>query len=82
MTVQDTAPTVTVPTVTVPRQAEPADAPRPGPAADALPSAPLLGRDRPLTADERQFAVGLAVLALLLGTIIVAGLLVGQYASS
>ena len=77
MTVQDT-----VPTVTVPRQAQPADPPRTGPAADAPPSAPLLGRDRPLTADERQFAVGLAVLALVLGTIVVAGLLLGQYAGS
>ncbi len=76
MTVQDT-----VRTATVPRQAEPADPPRTRPAA-ALPSAPLLGRDRPLTTDERQFAVGLALLALVLGTIVVAGLLLGQYAWS
>ena len=75
MTVQDTA------TVTVPTQAQPVDAPRaplPVPA-EVPPSAPLLGRDRPLTTDERQFAIGLAVLALALGTIIVVGLLVGHY---
>ena len=76
MTVQDTVPTVTVPT-----QAGPVDAPaaRLPVTAEVPPSAPLLGRDRPLTTDERQFAVGLAVLALVLGTIIVVGLLVGQY---
>ena len=76
MTVQDT-----VHTVTVPQQAQPVDpplAPRPV-TADVPPSAPLIGRDRPLTSDERQFAIGLAVLALVLGTIIVVGLLVGQY---
>ncbi len=76
MTVQDT-----VRTVTVPQQAQPVEpppAPRPT-TADVPPSAPLIGRDRPLTTDERQFAIGLAVLALVLGTIIVVGLLVGQY---
>ena len=80
MTVQDTVPT----TVTVPTQASPVDAPliSPSPTADVRASAPLLGRDRPLTTDERQFAIGLAVLALVLGTIIVVGLLVGQYAWS
>ena len=81
MTVQDTvtpavSPTVT-PTVTVPAQAGPVDAPLP--ASPAAPAAPLLGRDRPLTTDERQFGLGLALLALVLGTIIVVGLLVGQY---
>lgn len=76
MTVQDTAVTVTVPT-----QAQPVDAP-PAPlpvTADVPPSAALLGRDRPLTTDERQFAIGLAVLTLVLGTVIVVGLLVGEY---
>ncbi len=79
MTVQDA-----VRTVTVPRQAGPADpplappAPLP-PAAAAAPApatASLLGRDRPLTADERQFAVALVVLE----SVIVTGLLLAQYA--
>jgi hypothetical protein len=85
MTVQDTASTVTV---TVPRQAGPADlapaappAGAAGPAAAiAAPAPPLLGRDRPLTVDERQFVVGLAVMWLFLGSIIVAGLGMAQYA--
>ena len=72
MTVQDT-----VRTVSVPRQAGPAEPPTAHVEPTAL--APLLGRDRPLTTDERQFAVGLAVLAAVLGTVIVVGLLVGQY---
>ena len=79
MTVQDT-----VRTITVPQQAQPVDpplAPRPA-TADVPPPALLVGRDRPLTTDERQFAIGLAALALVLGTIIVVGLLVGQYAWS
>lgn len=70
------------PTVSVPRQAGPAEpppAPAAVPAPAATPAAPLLGRDRPLTADERAFALGLSALALVLGTIIVVGLLVGQY---
>lgn len=79
MTVQDTAhaPADLTGTVTVPQQAGPVDAPLPAPA--PTPAAPLLGRDRPLTTDERQFALGLALLVLVLGTIIVVGLLVGQY---
>ena len=78
MTVQDAA----VHTVTVPAQAAPADAPLPreAPAATATPeAAPVVGRVRPLTVDERQFALGLIVMTLALGTIIVVGLLVGQY---
>ena len=77
MTVHDTA---TPAVVTVPAQAGPVDAPPPA-AAPAAPAsaAPLLGRDRPLTTDERQFALGLALLTLVLGTIVVVGLLVGQY---
>jgi hypothetical protein len=74
MTVQDTVRSVSI---TVPTQAGPVDPPVEPPPAPVL--APLLGRDRPLTTDERQFAIGLAVLALVLGTIIVVGLLVGQY---
>ena len=78
MPVQDTTtPAVTLPHVTVPSQAGPVDAPLPLPAPE--PAAPLLGRDRPLTTDERQFALGLALLTLVLGTIVVVGLLVGQY---
>lgn len=73
MTVQDTVPTSAV---TVPRQAGPVEPP---PAAPAVVPVPLVGRDRPLTADERAFAIGLAALVLVLGTIIVVGLLVGQY---
>ena len=71
MTVQDATRTVTVP-----RQAGPVDPPLavPPPAAPAL-----IGRDRPRTADERMFALGLAAMAAVLGTIIVVGLLVGQY---
>ena len=72
MTVQETS------TVSVPQQAGPAD-PLPTPAAGPeATAAPLLGRDRPLTADERAFALGLTALVLVLGTIIVVGLLVGQ----
>lgn len=79
MTVQDT-----VPTITVPHQAAPADPPMasPAPAAAAPAAPPLIGRDRPLTTDERQFAIGLAVLVLALGTIIAVGVLLGQYAWS
>ena len=73
MTVQET------PTVRVPRQAGPAEPPPAAAEASAPPAAPLLGRDRPLTADERAFALGLTALALVLGTIVVVGLLVGQY---
>ena len=76
MTVHDTA-TPAVARVTVPTQAGPVDAPPP--AAAPVPAAPLLGRDRPLTTDERQFALGLALLTFVLGTVIVVGLLVGQY---
>jgi hypothetical protein len=72
MTVQDTA------TVTLPQQAGPVDPPLSTPAPVSVP-APLIGRDRPLTADERACALGLTALALVLGTIIVVGLLVGQY---
>ena len=76
MTVQATA-TATA-TATVPQQAGPVDPPLSAPAPPPAP-APLIGRDRPLTADERAFALGLTALALVLGTIIVVGLLVGQY---
>ncbi len=40
---------------------------------------PLLGRDRPLTADERQFAIAFVVLFLGLATIVVTGLLPAQH---
>ena len=74
MTVQD------VDTVTVPLQAGPADAPLPPAPVAAAEAAPLTGRDRPLTVDERQFALGLMVMALVLGAIVVCGLLVAQHA--
>ena len=79
MTVQDATRTVSVP-----RQAEPVDLPlaTPAPATPVPAAAPLLGRDRPLTTDERDFARGLAALFVVLGTIIVVGLLLGQYAWS
>jgi hypothetical protein len=79
MTVQDATRTVDVP-----RQAGPVDPPltavAPTPATPAAPA--LLGRDRPLTPEERGFALGLVAMLLVLGTIIVAGLLLGQYAWS
>jgi hypothetical protein len=68
MTVQDATRTVVVP-----QQARPVDpplAPAPEPAA-----APLLGRDRPLTAEERQFLLGGLAMCLCLGLYIVTGLL-------
>lgn len=67
-------PVRSLPTVTVPRQTgpvEPPSAPRP-----SVPAAPLLERDRPWTADERQFLVGLVGLFVLLETSIVGGLAV------
>ena len=79
MTVQDTVRTVHVPQQAPPT--EPPPAPQP-PATQAPPTPALVGRDRPLTADERMFALGLLALALVLGTIIVVGLLLGQYAWS
>ena len=54
--------------VVVPRQASPVDA-APAPAAPA--AAPLLGRDRPLDADERLFVIGSAVMFSVLSAIIV-----------
>lgn len=82
MTVQDT-----VRTVTVPSPAAPADAPLapvpPTPAAGAeQAAAPLLGRERPLTADERQCRLALALLFIGLMLMIVPGLLLGHYAWS
>ncbi len=72
-----------VPTVTVPRQAGPVDPPlAPLPLSAEVPAvraAPLLGRDRPLTPDERQFAIGLVAVFVALMTYIVSGLLLAQY---
>jgi hypothetical protein len=75
MTVQDTR------TVTVPRQAGPAEAPLPPAAATAPAPAtpPLLGRDRPRTADERAFALGLLAMLVCLGSFIFAILLCAKY---
>lgn len=74
MTVQDA-----VSTVHVPQQARTADPPPVVPPAAAAAVAPLLGRDRPLTADEREFVVTLAVLLLALEVFIVTGLLLAQF---
>jgi predicted lipid-binding transport protein (Tim44 family) len=68
MTVQDATRTVTVP-----QQAGPVD-PLVTPAAEPA-AAPVLGRDRPLTADERQFLLGGLAMGLGLGLYIVTGLL-------
>ena len=68
MTVQDA--TRTVP---VPQQAGPVDPPRPHAPEQA--AAPVLGRDRPLTAEERQFLLGGLAMCLCLGLYIVTGLL-------
>ena len=76
MTVQDAARSVTVP-----QQAGPADPPlAEDETVPAAAPAPLLGRDRALTTDERQFALGLVAMALVLGTYIVVFLLVSAYA--
>jgi hypothetical protein len=74
MSVQDPVRTVTIPT-----QAGPVDPPLAlrRPAAPA--PAPLVGRDRPRNADERMFLLGVVVMAVVLGTIIVVGLLLAQY---
>jgi hypothetical protein len=74
VTVQDAARTATVP-----GQAGPSDPPLAAVAPVPPAVAPLLGRDRPLTADERLFLIGLTGLSLALGTIIVVGLLMAQF---
>lgn len=76
MSVQDA-----VRTVTVPRQAEPADPPltsaAPPPAAP--PRAGVIGRDRPLTKDEREFVLMTGGVFGALSVIIVTFLLLAQY---
>ncbi len=69
MTVQ-----VAVRTVVVPRQAGPVEPP---PAAVPAP-APLLGRDRPLTRDEREFVLGLVGLLVFLQAIIITGIVLAE----
>ena len=72
MTVQDA-----VRTLPLPRPAEPA---RPLVAVRrTAPAAPLVGRDRPMTSEERHFLIGLGVMLVVLSTIIVGGLLLSQY---
>lgn len=75
MTVQDTR------TVTVPPQAGPADPPLPlsTTAAPAPAAALLLGRDRPRTAEEREFALALVAMLVCLGSFIFAILLFAEY---
>lgn len=70
MTVQDA-----VRTVSVPRQAGPVDPPAPAPA----PAAPLPGRQRPYTADEREFALMMLGVIAFLEAFIITGLLLAQY---
>ena len=79
MTVQDVARTVTVPLQGGPAD-QPLSPPPPAPAAPAPAPAALLGRDRPLTGDERQFAVALVAMLAGLTVIIVTGLLLAEYA--
>jgi hypothetical protein len=75
MTVQDAARAVAVPQQAVPVDPPPAPAAEPAPA----PVAPaLIGRDRPLTPDEREFLVSGLALWLFLSTFIVTGLLLAQ----
>ncbi len=66
--------------VTVPRQAAAPDT-ESAPPAPAPPAAEpaQIGRDRPLTADERFFALGLTAMFLVLSTYLVTFLLVGQF---
>lgn len=72
-------------TARVPAQAGPVEPPAAPPAAPAAPAArqapaaPLLGRDRPLTADERQCLAALTGLCVVLGTIVVVFLLLAQH---
>ena len=73
MTISDT-----IRTPTVPQQAGPAGPPLP-PQQTATAAAPLLGSDRPLSAEERQFVLALVAMVLVLGTVIVTGLLVAQH---
>jgi hypothetical protein len=74
MTVQAPASTVPLDRVVVPRQAGPVEPPLTAP----LVPAPLKGRDRPLTAEERSCLLGLIALHLVLSTIVVVGVLIGH----
>lgn len=72
----------TAQTVVVPQQAGPADPPlAPQPAAAPTTPAPL-GRERPLTAEEREMAWSLVGLFIFLQLIIVPLLLISHYAWS
>lgn len=75
MTVQDATRVATVP-----KQAGPADPPL-APAAEAAPAParPLIGRDRPRTADEREFLVSGLALWLFLSTFIITFLLLSMH---
>ena len=63
-------------TLTIPAQAGPVDPPR-APAPPRAVRHPV-GRDRPLTADERQCLIGLTLLTVVLGSIIVTFLLLAE----
>ena len=75
MTAQATVRTLLVP-VQIPVQAGPAEPP--AAVAPVATLGPLVGRERPLTTEERACALGLAVMCAVLGTIIVVGLLVAE----
>ena len=45
----------------------------------ATPPAPLIGRQRPMTGDEREFLIGLGVVLVGLSSIIVTFLLLAAY---
>lgn len=82
MTVQDAVRTATLTSPPAPADPPPAPLPPAAAAGAEAPAAPLLGRERPLTADEGQFCVALAVLFGALMLLIVPGLLLAQYAVS
>ncbi len=75
MTVQDATRVVRVPQQAGPVDPPPAPEPTTSPAAPA----PLIGRDRPRTADERQFLLGGLAMCLVLSAYILTGLLLSEF---
>ena len=75
MTVQDATRVVSVPPQAVPADPPPAPEPTTEPAGPA----PLIGRDRPRTADERQFLPGGLAMCLVLSAYILTGLLLSEF---
>ena len=72
---------MTLQTVTIPQQAGPAEPP-PAAAPPAAKAPALIGKDRPLTAEEREFRLSLVGLFLFLQALIVPLLLISHYAWS